>query len=132
MINVLADRRKTPLLAIANALFSGLTVPSPTSLEPARTVPAQSIRELLASGLYSLEDLRNVVSGTTSNTIQGLVGFTTPITPHWQAGADIRLTDVGEIPRLDSLGFPGQGRNRSTALGGQLIGTNFYSIATPM
>lgn len=117
VINVLADRRKTPLLALGNALFFQ---------NPQSGIVAQSIKELLA-GNTSLDQLRDIVRATTSNTIQGLLGFTTPVAPGWQAGADIRLTDVGEIlPVAEILPF-GQGRNRSLSLGGQLIATNLYS-----
>lgn len=117
VINVLADRRKTPLLALGNALFFQ---------NPQSGIVAQSIKELLA-GNTSLDQLRDIVRATTSNTIQGLLGFTTPVAPGWQAGADIRLTDVGEIlPVAEILPF-GQGRNRSLSIGAQLIGTNLYS-----
>ncbi len=116
VINVLADRRKTPLLALGNALFFQ---------NPNLGVQAASIKELLVT--TPLDQLRDIVRATTSNTIQGLLGFTTPINNRWQVGADVRLTDVGEIlPVADILPF-GQGRNRSTSLGGQLIGTNLYS-----
>ncbi len=116
VINVLADRRKTPLLALGNALFFQ---------NPNLGVQAASIKELLVT--TPLDRLRDIVRATTSNTIQGLLGFTTPINPRWQAGADIRLTDVGEIlPVAEILPF-GQGRNRSTSVGAQLIGTNLYS-----
>lgn len=117
VINVLADRRKTPLLALGNALFFQ---------NPQSGIVAQSIKELLA-GNTSLDQLRDIVRATTSNTIQGLLGFTTPVAPGWQAGADIRLTDVGEIlPVAEILPF-GQGRNRSLSIGALLIGTNLYS-----
>lgn len=116
VVNLLADRRKTPLLALGNALFFQ---------NPNLGVQAASIKELLLT--TPLDQLRDIVRATTSNTIQGLLGFTTPVNSHWQAGADIRLTDVGEIlPVAEILPF-GQGRNRSTSLGGQLIGTNLYS-----
>ncbi|MGE0811672.1 MAG: hypothetical protein AB7N69_13840, partial [Immundisolibacter sp.] len=117
VINLLADRRKTPLLALGNALFFQ---------SPQSAVVAQSIKELL-NGNTSLDQLRDIVRATTSNTIQGLLGFTTPVNSRWQAGADIRLTDVGEIlPVAEILPF-GQGRNRSASVGAQLIGTNLYS-----
>lgn len=121
VVNVLIDRRKTPLLALGNALFFQ---PSKNPDGTPRQL-SQSLRELLASS--TLDALRQRVRATTSNTIQGLLGATTPINANWQVGADIRLTDVGEIPEVTSLDFTGQGRNRNHALGGQLIGTNLYS-----
>jgi hypothetical protein len=116
VINVLADRRKTPLLALGNALFFQ---------NPLAAVQATSIKELLLT--TPLDQLRDIVRATTSNTIQGLLGFTTPINARWQVGADVRLTDVGEILPVADILPSGQGRNRSTSIGGQLIGTNFYS-----
>ncbi|MFT3954408.1 MAG: tetratricopeptide repeat protein [Piscinibacter sp.] len=116
VVNVLLDRRKTPLLALGNALFFQ---------DPSAANPATSIKDLLAGS--TLDALRRVVRATTSNTIQGLLGATTPINANWQVGADIRLTDVGEIPPVAVILPNGQGRNRNHALGGQLIGTNLYS-----
>jgi hypothetical protein len=115
VVNVLLDRRKTPLLALGNALF----FQDPT--QPLST----RLRDLLAGS--TLDALRQRVRSTTSNTIQGLVGATTPFNANWQVGADIRLTDVGEIQPVADILPSGQGRNRNTAVGGQLIGTNLYS-----
>lgn len=117
VINVLLDRRKTPLLALGNALFFQ---------DPATPSPSTSVRDLLAR--TTLDALRRVVRATTSNTIQGLLGATTPINANWQVGGDIRLTDVGEIPPVAVILPNGQGRNRNHALGAQLIGTNLYSL----
>lgn len=116
VVNVLFDRRKTPLLALGNALFFQ---------DPTRVTPATSLKELLQTS--TLDALRQRVRSTTSNTIQGLIGATTPINASWQVGADIRLTDVGEIQPVADILPSGQGRNRNHALGGQLIGTNLYS-----
>ena len=117
VVNVLLDRRKTPLLALGNALFFQ---------NPNLANPATSVKDLLAGS--TLDALRRTVRATTSNTIQGLLGATTPINANWQVGADIRVTDVGEIPPVVEILPQGQGRNRNHALGGQLIGTNLYSL----
>ena len=115
VVNVLFDRRKTPLLMLGNALFfQDPTLPLATRL-----------RDLLATA--TLDALRDRVRATTSNTTQGLIGATTPINKNWQIGADVRLTDVGEILPVPDILPSGQGRNRNTSLGGQLIGTNLYS-----
>lgn len=116
VINVLLDRRKTPMLALGNALFFQ---------DPSTPAPKTSVKGLLEG--TTLDALRRVVRATTSNTIQALLGATTPFNANWQVGGDVRLTDVGEIPPVAVILPAGQGRNRNHALGGQLIGTNLYS-----
>lgn len=118
VVNVLFDRRKTPLLMLGNALF--FQAPPPPGSDPAKR-----LSDLLATS--TLEALRDRVRGTTSNTTQGLIGATTPVNKNWQVGADVRLTDIGTILPVASIQFPGQGRNRNTSVGGQVIGTNLYS-----
>lgn len=115
VVNMLFDRRKTPLLMLGNTLF----FQDPTQLLATR------LKDLLANS--TLEALRDRVRGTTSNTTQGLIGATTPVNKNWQIGADLRLTDIGEIPAVPSIQFPAQGRNRNISAGGQVIGTNLYS-----
>jgi tetratricopeptide (TPR) repeat protein len=115
VVNVLLDRRKTPLLMLGNALFFQ---------DPALPL-ALRLKDLL--GTSTLDALRERVRGTTSNTTQGLIGATTPINKNWHVGADVRLTDVGQILPVADILPSGQGRNRNTSLGGQVIGTNLYS-----
>jgi tetratricopeptide (TPR) repeat protein len=117
VVNVLFDRRKTPLLMLGNALFFQ---------DPTQPQLAMRLKDLLATS--TLEALRDRVRGTTSNTTQGLIGATTPVNKNWQVGADVRLTDIGTILPVPSIQFPGQGRNRNTSVGGQVIGTNLYSV----
>lgn len=117
VINFLYDRRKTPLLMLGNALFFQ---------DPALPL-ATRVRDLLAGGA-TLDSLRDRVRATTSNTTQGLLGATVPINPTWQVGADLRLTDVGEILPVPDILPTGQGRSRNAAVGAQLIGSNLYSV----
>jgi hypothetical protein len=116
VVNFLYDRRKTPLLMLGNALF----------FQDPASVLLPRLRDLLDTGV-TLEDLRTRVRATTSNTTQALLGATTPINKTWQFGADVRLTDVGEILPVAVILPSGQGRSRNTAIGAQLIGTNLYS-----
>ncbi|WP_144290060.1 SPOR domain-containing protein [Ideonella sp. A 288] len=117
-INVMYDRRSTPMLMLGNALFFA---------PPGGTLPRR-ITDLL--GLQTLDAAKRYVSATTAYMTQANAGFTTPITPRWQAGLDLRLTNVGalapvvDIPELVN-GRPGTG-NLYT-LGVQAIGTNLYS-----
>lgn len=117
-INVMYDRRATPMLMLGNALF--FTPPGGSLL--------RNISDLL--GLQTLEQAKRYVSSTTAYMTQASAGFTTPITPRWQGGLDLRLTNVGalapvaEIPELVN-GRPGTGN--LWTLGGQVIGTNLYS-----
>lgn len=118
-INLMYDRRATPMLMLGNALFF-----SPPNGAP----QPRNIRDLL--GMQTLDAARNYVSGTTAYMTQASAGFTTPVTMHWQAGLDLRLTNVGalapvaEIPELAN-GRPGTGNLWNA--GAQAIGTNLYS-----
>ena len=124
-VNALYDRRATPLLMLGNALFF-----QPTRLDPSDPSvvlpPATRLADLL--GTSSVEALRLQVRNTTAYTVQALLGVTTPVTPQWQLGADIRLTNVGElqpVPEILPTGAPGTGNLWS--MGFQAIGTNLYS-----
>lgn len=117
IVNVLYDRRATPMLMLGNALFFQ---------NPVAQVQARTLYELLLT--QSLPVLRQQVRGTTAFSTQAMVSVTHPITPHWQAGADLRLTNVGALPPVADIlpnGQPGTGNVWST--GAQLIGTNLYS-----
>lgn len=117
IVNVLYDRRATPMLMLGNALFFQ---------NPVAQVQARTLYELLLT--QSLPVLRQQVRGTTAFSTQAMVSVTRPITPHWQAGADLRLTNVGALPPVADIlpnGQPGTGNVWS--MGAQLIGTNLYS-----
>jgi hypothetical protein len=126
MIDGQVDRRSTPLLMLGNALFFGSTVAAPTAADPAATRLATSVADLLANG-YTLQALRDSVKATTTYTTQGLLGLTTPINDAWQVGADVRVTNLGEIPPVAVILPNGQGRSDNRSAGLQLIGTNLYS-----
>lgn len=126
VVNLLLDRRSTPLLMLGNALFFGSTVAAPTAADPAATRLATSVADLLANG-YTLQALRDSVKATTTYTTQGLLGLTTPINDTWQVGADVRVTNLGEIPPVAVILPNGQGRSDNRSAGLQLIGTNLYS-----
>ena len=117
-VNVLVDRRSTPMLMLGNALF----FPSPDGSM------ARRITDLL--GLQSLDAMRRYVSSTTAYMTQASFSVTTPVHPRWQAGVDVRLVNVGalapvlDIPELVN-GRPGTGNLWTAGL--QAIGTNLYS-----
>ncbi len=118
VFNLLYDRRNAPLLALGNTLFF---------TDPNLPVRPTRISELLAT--TTLDVLRQRARDTTSVSTQAAFGVTTPITPHWQAGADLRYTSTGAIaPVLDILptGLPASGNIWSVNL--QAIGTNLYSV----
>jgi hypothetical protein len=117
VINALYDRRTAPMLMLGNALF--FTDPN------ALTRPSR-VSDLLDT--KTLQALRDLVVATTAYSTQAALGFTTPITPRWQIGGDVRYTNTGAIlPVIDILpnGLPSTGDIWS--VGGQLIGTNLYS-----
>ncbi len=115
VVNLLYDRRATPMLTLGNTLFFQTISP-----------PAQSISELLASGA-TLADLRQRVKDLNSFTTQAVLGATTPLNTRWQLGGDIRFTQIGEIAPVPELLPYGQKKTEVLGLGGQLIGSNLYS-----
>ena len=115
VVNLLYDRRATPMLTLGNTLFFQTTSP-----------PAQSISELLASGA-TLADLRQRVKDLNSFTTQAVLGATTPLNTQWQLGGDLRFTQIGEIAPVPELLPYGQKKTEVLGLGGQLIGSNLYS-----
>jgi hypothetical protein len=119
VVNVLYDRRATPMLMLGNALFF--------PADPNATVLPRRLADLLAAG-KTLELLRQQVADTTAYATQGLIGVTTPLNPHWQVGADLRLTNVGAIAPVPGIlpdGIPATGDIYTVSL--QAIGTNLYS-----
>jgi tetratricopeptide (TPR) repeat protein len=119
VVNVLYDRRATPMLMLGNALFF--------PADPTATVLPRKLVDLLKAG-KTLELLRQQVSDTTAYSTQGLLGVTTPLDAHWQVGADLRLTSVGAIlpvPGILPDGIPATGDIWTASL--QAIGTNLYS-----
>ncbi|HXE48072.1 MAG TPA: hypothetical protein VN663_06845 [Ramlibacter sp.] len=117
VVNMLYDRRATPMLMLGNSLFFQ---------NPVLTAQATRLQELLAS--QSLEALRQQVRDTTAYSTQAMLGVTKPVTANWQVGGDVRLTNIGELrPVADILpnGQPGTGNIWS--VGAQVIGSNFYS-----
>lgn len=116
-VNVMFDRRTTPMLTLGNSLFFQ---------NPALLVQATNMTELLAS--QSLAALRQSVKDTTPYSTQAMVAYTKPLTEQWQLGVDARLTNIGAlqpVPDILPNGQPGTGNIYSTGL--QLIGTNLYS-----
>ncbi|MFN3566085.1 MAG: tetratricopeptide repeat protein, partial [Burkholderiaceae bacterium] len=112
-INLLWDRRRAPTLATLNAVFGQ---------------PTTSIRDLLVT--MSEDEIRQLAKTVTAVATQGLVGLTTPLTEHWQVGADARLVKVGALPEVvvNGVTIPAQpptGNVISYSL--QSIGSNLYS-----
>ena len=117
VVNMLYDRRATPMLMLGNSLFFQ---------NPVLAVQATRIQELLASQSLSL--LRQQVRDTTAYSTQAMLGVTRPLSAKWQVGGDVRLTNIGDLlPVADILpnGQPGTGNIWS--VGAQLIGSNLYS-----
>jgi TolA-binding protein len=118
VVNILLDRRTVPVLGLSNVLFFQ---------NPALLTPARRLSDLFASG-STVEDLRITAKGVTAYQNQGLFGFTTPLNKNWQAGADIRWTNVGAIAAVPVVLPNGQaGTGNLWGIGAQLIGSNLYS-----
>jgi hypothetical protein len=118
--NFLFDRRSQPMLMLGNALFFA---PDPT--KPAPT----SLQQLLDNNNNDLAAVRDQVRAMTARSTQAQLGYTTPIAKNWQAGGNVQLTNVSAIdpvPIILPNGQPATGNQWS--LGGQLIGSNLYSV----
>jgi hypothetical protein len=118
VINFLYDRRATPMLMLGNTLFFG-----DGSVQP----PPTRVTDLLAAGA-SVQGLRDEVKAKTAMSTQAALGVTTPVSPQWQFGTDLRYTNTGAIAPVPSLNYLGQASTGDIwSLGLQLIGTNLYS-----
>lgn len=118
-INLMADRRATPLLMLGNALF----------FTPTGGVSPRNISDLL--GMQTLEEAKRYVTSTTAYMSQASASFTTPINARWQAGADLRLVNVGALAPVAEIPELAEGRKGTGnlwTLGVQAIGTNLYSL----
>lgn len=126
--NALWDRRAVPLVMLGNGLFF-------QSLAGARKVSDLINLPVDASNnqnIYYQNQalLQSHIKSSTPFMTQGMLGVTTPISPAWQIGTDIRLTSISAIPPvLGLIGFEnGQASTGNIwSLGGQLIGSNLYS-----
>jgi tetratricopeptide (TPR) repeat protein len=127
VINVLYDYRAVSTLTLGNLLFFPESTCSPPIVPPATTAPIPTrISDLLTQ--CSVQDLRVQTKGITAIQQQALLGLTTPISKQWQVGADVRLTNIGEVLPVPSIGFAGSpSTGKLWSLGTQLIGSNLYS-----
>ncbi len=127
VINVLYDYRAVSTLTLGNLLFFPDSICAPLPVPPATTaVPPTRISDLLLR--CSTQDLSVQAKQTAAFQQQALLGLTTPINPQWQWGADVRLTNIGEVKPVPSIGFAGSpSTGKLWSLGTQLIGSNLYS-----
>jgi hypothetical protein len=115
VINALYDRRRAPTLTTTNALIGQ---------------PTTSIKTLLET--VSEDAIRQQAEAITATATQALLGFTTPLSAKWQAGLDVRLTNIGALPatEINNIPIPAQpdtGNIWTYSL--QAIGSKLYSAA---
>ena len=116
-INFMADRRSTPFRSLSNILFFQ---------DPNATQLARRVQDLLQT--TDLETLRAQVNSITAMQTQGLLGFTTPLSSNWQAGANLTYTNIGAIAPVAVILPTGQESTGDLWSGSvQLIGSNLYS-----
>lgn len=127
VINALYDYRAVSTLTLGNLLFFPASSCAPPAVPPATTPPvATRISDLLAQ--CTVQALRLQAKGITAFQQQALLGVTTPVSKQWQWGADIRLTNIGEVKPVPSIGFAGSpSTGKLWSLGTQVIGSNLYS-----
>jgi hypothetical protein len=127
VINALYDYRAVSTLTLGNLLFFPTSTCAPPVVPPATTAPVPTrISDLLAQ--CSVQMLRAQAKGITAYQQQALLGLTTPLGKQWQWGADVRLTAIGEVQPVPSIGFAGSpSTGKLWSLGTQVIGSNLYS-----
>jgi tetratricopeptide (TPR) repeat protein len=127
VINALYDYRAVSTLTLGNLLFFPASTCVPPAIPPATTPPLPTrISDLLAQ--CTVQVLRAQAKGITAFQQQALLGLTTPLSKQWQWGADIRLTNIGEVKPVPSIGFAGSSSTgKLWSLGTQVIGSNLYS-----
>lgn len=119
VFNVLYDYRATPILSLGNVLFFQ---------DPAALTPAQRVTDLIAGGA-TVQSLRDQVNAITAYQTQARIGVTSPISRNWQVGADVSLTNVGEVKPVPVILPTGQASTGNIySVGAQLIGSNLYSV----
>lgn len=120
VINTLYDKRAVSLLTLGNLLF----FPNPNL--PLLTPQPTRVSDLLA--YYTVPQMREQTKSVTAYQQQALLGLTTPFAKQWQWGADVRLSNIGAVPAVPSIGFPGSASTgKQWSLGTQFIGSNLYS-----
>ena len=113
------DYRKSPPLGLLTAL------PGQISLDP--TQPTLYFRQLLFDSVAALgvDALRTEAAKLTSTSSLFAAGFTHPVSPHWQLGADYRLASISGTEASGILpAAPGSGT--SHVISGQALGNNLW------
>lgn len=118
VFNALYDRRALQMVALGNAL---------TFTDPSGVLFTRIADKLATT---TIEALRDQVRRTTPFVRQAQLGVTRPVTPKWQVGGSVQLTNVGAIPAVPDVpgfenGRPATGNLWSATA--QLIGLNLYS-----
>ncbi len=125
IVNTLYDKRAVSPLTLGNLLFFPNSVCAPLPLVGLPRA-ATRVSELLQQ--CTLDDLRRQVKDVTAYQQQALLGLTTPIAKQWQWGADVRLANIGPVPPVPSIDFPGSpSTGKQWSMSTQFIGSNLYS-----
>ncbi len=107
-INFLGDYRRSPSLALSNALLTG------------RNLTLQQFIET-----FGESDARSQALAVTPVSKVVYVGLTHPFSPRWQAGIDLRVSSLGGTPEIGLLpALPSTGNVYTTSV--QLIGTGIF------
>jgi hypothetical protein len=120
-VSVLVDDRKAPTLATSNGLIQF----------GCNTFPQAYAGNCSQPGVQTLDTLRQSAIATTAEARQAAIDISRPITTHWTASADIRLTNVGRLPTVvvNGILFPGTDAGTGNVMSGSLqaTGSNLYS-----
>ncbi len=108
-ITLLVDDRKAPSLQLSDALISS---------------GATSLKTLLQ--LRSLAEVQDLALGTAAQARQAMLSVSRALSPKWQSSADIRYSEIGELPAVGNFqAMPATGAQYTFSM--QLTGSNLYS-----
>ena len=108
---LLLDSRRAPSLLMTNALIS---------------TGDTSLSGLMQRLNLSLDEVALLAKSTSAQARQILFSASRPLAEKWQATADLRYSDVGELPAVGNFeATPATGAQRGFSL--QLTGSNLYS-----
>jgi hypothetical protein len=109
-VTLFVDNRRAPSLQLTNALIA---------------TGDRSLQDYLANG-HTLAEAQAAATGIAAKAQQGMVSVSRPLNERWQAGVDLRYSQIGALPAVGTFdATPATGAQVGVST--QLTGSNLYS-----